>query len=708
MVLPREDRAFFHALADADVVVAKGGSYLHSLGGLGEAIYLWRMLYPLRVAHAYRRRTVLLGVSFGTSYSIPTKAMLRRTLRSRTRIYARERISLAFAEAQLGIDPEDLHLIPDVAFLTSSEVPERPTGNDLRIGVTVRYSRFPGSAAAPAWERYTEALRGVLGDLLRRSPRARVVFIPQVLEDIPLAREIAAGLADPDRVEVIDADLSIEELLGLYGGLEILIGTRLHSIILAATAGVPFVHISVEHAKSQGTLEMLGMEGAGVPYAGITEGELADAVRRVLANRREISERLELRVEEHRENLRETLATCLDPPTSAKRRLTRAKRRLTSAKPRVTRAKRRLTRAKPRLCLITHARFPIGEPRAERAARAASGDGYRVAVIALRGEGERAHERLEGIDVWRLPIRHRRGAPIGVMALEYCSFTLLAGLWALALRLRGKLDVVEVQRRVELVACALADSVLTVHHPYKEQLTARGADGAKIAIVMNTPEEALIAAVKSSPSQLAPRGAGTSLGADASPPNGDDFTVAYHGTITRWYGVDLLIEALGLLHARERQVRAVILGEGDQLEAVRELAVELGVSDSVSFSNRYLPIEEALRAVAGTDCGIISNRPSEINRFILPNKLFEYVALGIPVVSARLETVAAHFDDEDVTFCRPGDPESLAGAIAWVMDERVAAKRKSASAQVRADPYRWDANRARYLEVLRELRVARS
>src|SRR5665213_3611240 len=524
MVLPREDRAFFHALADADVVVAKGGSYLHSLGGLGEAIYLWRMLYPLRVAHAYRRRTVLLGVSFGTSYSIPTKAMLRRTLRSRTRIYARERISLAFAEAQLGIDPEDLHLIPDVAFLTSSEVPERPTGNDLRIGVTVRYSRFPGSAAAPAWERYTEALRGVLGDLLRRSPRARVVFIPQVLEDIPLAREIAAGLADPDRVEVIDADLSIEELLGLYGGLEILIGTRLHSIILAATAGVPFVHISVEHAKSQGTLEMLGMEGAGVPYAGITEGELADAVRRVLANRREISERLELRVEEHRENLRETLATCLDPPTSAKRRLTRAKRRLTSAKPRVTRAKRRLTRAKPRLCLITHARFPIGEPRAERAARAASGDGYRVAVIALRGEGERAHERLEGIDVWRLPIRHRRGAPIGVMALEYCSFTLLAGLWALALRLRGKLDVVEVHsppefliaagllpkllgarllldvrdlsshlwearfgasrrdvvvvgvlRRVERVACALADAVVTVHHPYKEQLTARGA-----------------------------------------------------------------------------------------------------------------------------------------------------------------------------------------------------------------------------------------
>jgi len=43
-----------------------------------------------------------------------------------------------------------------------------------------------------------------------------------------------------------------------------------------------------------------------------------------------------------------------------------------------------------RLCLVTHARFPIGEPRAERAARAAARNGYRVDVVALRGEGERA------------------------------------------------------------------------------------------------------------------------------------------------------------------------------------------------------------------------------------------------------------------------------------------------------------------------------
>jgi colanic acid/amylovoran biosynthesis protein len=313
MLVSRGDREFFRALADADVVVAKGGSYLHSLGGLGEVIYLWRMLYPLRIAHAYRRKTVLLGVSFGERYSILTRAMLRTALRSRVQIYAREPLSLAFARSALDIAGEDLQLVADLAFLTTNETPRRPADDELRIGVTVRYSRFPDGSPALALERYKRALEHVLGDLLQTHPRARVSFIPQVLEDIPLARDIAAALECPDRVEAIDADLSLDELLALYAQLDVLIGTRLHSIILAAVTGIPFVHVVVERSKSNGTLEMLGMESAGVPYDGITGSDLMRAVQHSLANRDEISERLRVRVEEHRCTLKQILTTCLGP-----------------------------------------------------------------------------------------------------------------------------------------------------------------------------------------------------------------------------------------------------------------------------------------------------------------------------------------------------------------------------------------------------------
>jgi polysaccharide pyruvyl transferase WcaK-like protein len=317
MLVSREDREFFRTLADADVVVAKGGSYLHSLGGFGEVIYLWRMLYPLRIAHAYRRRTVLLGVSFGEHYSVLTRVMLRTALRSRGQVYAREPRSLALARSELGVADRDLKLIPDVAFLTANKTPGRPSGDELRVGVTVRYSRFPDASPAPALERYKQALDHVLGGLLQADPRVRVIFIPQVLEDIQLARDIAAALECSDRVEAIDADLSLEELLALYAGLDVLIGTRLHSIILAAVTGVPFVHIVVEPSKSYGTLEMLGMESAGVPYDGITDSALMRAAEHAIANRDEISERLRVRVEEHRSTLKQILANYLEPIAGA-------------------------------------------------------------------------------------------------------------------------------------------------------------------------------------------------------------------------------------------------------------------------------------------------------------------------------------------------------------------------------------------------------
>lgn len=315
----REDREFLRTLADADVVVAKGGSYLHSLGGAGEAIYLWRMLYPLRIARAYRRETVLLGVSFGERYSILTRALLRTALRSRPRIYVREPLSLAFARSELGIAEEDLQLIPDLAFSIAGQTRARPGGEELRIGVTVRRSRFTDEPPALALKRYEQALERVLSEALQADPRARIVFIPQVLEDIPLAREIAAALACPARVQALDADLSLDELLALYAGLDVLIGTRLHSVILAAVCGVPFVHVMVEHTKSRGTLEMLGMESAGVPYEGITDAGLQHALQRAIVDREAISRRLQARVGAHRRTLEQALLTCLQPRVDAPR-----------------------------------------------------------------------------------------------------------------------------------------------------------------------------------------------------------------------------------------------------------------------------------------------------------------------------------------------------------------------------------------------------
>jgi glycosyltransferase involved in cell wall biosynthesis len=97
---------------------------------------------------------------------------------------------------------------------------------------------------------------------------------------------------------------------------------------------------------------------------------------------------------------------------------------------------------------------------------------------------------------------------------------------------------------------------------------------------------------------------------------------------------------------------------------------------------------------------VIPNRRSRLNRFALSSKLLDYVELGIPVVVARLETLAAHFSPEEVTFFEPDDPQALAEAIAWVADHPIEAREKAVLARRRAEEYSWSTSRARLLEAL--------
>jgi glycosyltransferase involved in cell wall biosynthesis len=170
--------------------------------------------------------------------------------------------------------------------------------------------------------------------------------------------------------------------------------------------------------------------------------------------------------------------------------------------------------------------------------------------------------------------------------------------------------------------------------------------------------------------------------------------------LNEWYGVGLIVEAVALLQDRFPAVSAIILGDGDDLPKLRALADELDVADRIYFSGRYVPILDALRAVRHATCGVIPNRPTELNRFALSSKLFEYVGLEVPVVVARLETLAAHFDDTEVTFFEPASATSLATAVEQVALDPAGAERKAKRALRRSVEYSWEKNATRYLALL--------
>jgi glycosyltransferase involved in cell wall biosynthesis len=123
------------------------------------------------------------------------------------------------------------------------------------------------------------------------------------------------------------------------------------------------------------------------------------------------------------------------------------------------------------------------------------------------------------------------------------------------------------------------------------------------------------------------------------------------------------------------------------------------------MNGAYLPQAEVLRRAHGARVGVIPNLPSRLNRFALSTKLFEYVALGIPVVSAGLPTIREHFSDEEVLFFEPGDPAALAEALRQVARDPAAAAARAEAARSRYAEYRWPVHARRYLDVL-ERRVS--
>jgi glycosyltransferase involved in cell wall biosynthesis len=385
--------------------------------------------------------------------------------------------------------------------------------------------------------------------------------------------------------------------------------------------------------------------------------------------------------------------------------------------------------------MVIHSHFPVGEPRGEREARAAVEAGYTVDVVCLRADDEPPSETVDDIRITRLPVAHARGAPTLRFLAEYVRFATRATTALMKLHRRERIDVVYVHappdflvasallpkllgsrvvldvhdlsphmfnirfggrmsvrvgerllRAVERFACAVSDRVVTVHDQYREELVAHGVDRAKIAVVMNTPTmEAVEQASKA---------------AASSGPTDGSFVVAYHGTVNHWYGVDLVVEAIAKLVPEVPGLSALILGEGDALGEVERIVQDLHIADRVEFSRRYLPNDVVLARVAAADCGVIPNRPSPLNRFALSSKLLEYVALGVPVAVARLETLSAHFNSDEVTFFDPDDAASLADAIRWIATHPREAREKAQRAQQRAESYSWSASRARLLEAL--------
>lgn len=117
---------------------------------------------------------------------------------------------------------------------------------------------------------------------------------------------------------------------------------------------------------------------------------------------------------------------------------------------------------------------------------------------------------------------------------------------------------------------------------------------------------------------------------------GSTIHVLYHGVVAPRRGLETLIDSV---HSWPAQYRLTIRGEsaGDFREALVNRAAVLG--DRVRFE-QAVPPHRVVEAARHADIGIFLFSNSTIHaRFALPNKLFEYLAAGLMVISSDLPEI---------------------------------------------------------------------
>ncbi len=390
------------------------------------------------------------------------------------------------------------------------------------------------------------------------------------------------------------------------------------------------------------------------------------------------------------------------------------------------------TRTK-RHCMIVHAYYPLGEVRVQREAEALVAHGYEVDVICLRFPGEAASDLYHDVNVYRMPVRRHKGKSALIQLLEYLAFFILAFCKLTVLHLQRRYNVVQLHnlpdflvfaalvpklagvsiildlhdltpeffasrfgmdrnsfparlvRLQEQLSCRFADHVITVTEHWRQSLIRRGVSSDKCSVLMNLADSRVF----KKPVLTKPR-------------DSDQFRLIYHGALPRRYGLDLALRAIDRVRAEIPNIHLTIIGQGEHLAELVRMTKELNLEENVRFE-KFMRVEDLPAQIVTADLAIIPYYNDVFTNELLPTKLLEYMALGMPAIASRTMGISAYFDDTMIQFFTPGDVEELARCIRELYYDRSRLAMLAENTEQFNQRYNWTTQSADYVRLVDRL-----
>ena len=182
-------------------------------------------------------------------------------------------------------------------------------------------------------------------------------------------------------------------------------------------------------------------------------------------------------------------------------------------------------------------------------------------------------------------------------------------------------------------------------------------------------------------------------------------TLAYFGRVAQARGSLTTGRALQLLKQRGRQVNWECIGPGEESHMIAlQRMVDIAELGGVGLRG-YMPPAEGWRIVAACHIGLAVLMPTPNYLESYPTKLFEYMALGLPVIASDFPLYREVVEGNRCGVCvPPHNPEALASSIRWLLDnpDEAQAMGQRGRAAV-CGRYRWDVEAEKLLAFYRSL-----
>lgn len=274
----------------ADRIIFVGGGYLRSQKGITQSLNLLMLAAMFKFASLSKAKTIVSPISFGPFAYKWQERLCAWLLKKFDFVSVREIYSYEVLKKYLPA----VVLLSDLALLTP---PSNRILNSEKLVVGFTMRKWLRGVAAQAF--LESSVVEALADFAQ-STGAIIQPIVQVDapefgdQDLAVVKRMRQALvAKSVSVREIKKAVLVKEAKQIYAGIDMLLGMRMHSNILAATQGTPFIAISYEH-KTEGIARDLGLEKFCVKAEKVNKQNILAMLNDLYVNRQEILDSMSL------------------------------------------------------------------------------------------------------------------------------------------------------------------------------------------------------------------------------------------------------------------------------------------------------------------------------------------------------------------------------------------------------------------------------